>query len=218
MKSIFKNNLPILLLLLFELAVGVLLLIDGFKFTTIVFIIFGTVLMLGGLVLFIRYMKESKEAEKAAKEADSSDNKKSADASIITLITAIAAFVLGAVFAFGSGMLVGLEALLLVFYGAIMLVKGGFKFFDFFSLRKEGLKPSPVRIIGALFSIILAIVIFLKPFGALNVLFIVTGIALIFEAAIDIATIVFTVKAANELEVEAKEIEDDKPYDLKNFE
>ena len=52
--KIFKRLLPTILMLIFEIAIGVLLLIDGEKFTEVIFIIFGVFLLISGLATLIR--------------------------------------------------------------------------------------------------------------------------------------------------------------------
>ena len=50
-----KADLPIILFLLFELAVGIMLLIDPESFTKILVIVFGAILAIIGIIYIIRY-------------------------------------------------------------------------------------------------------------------------------------------------------------------
>ena len=55
----FKKLLPTILMLIFEVLIGVLLLIDGEKFTEVIFIIFGILLLVSGLISLISTMIRS---------------------------------------------------------------------------------------------------------------------------------------------------------------
>ena len=63
MKSTFKRHLPVILLILFEIAVGVLLLTNPEAFTTAVIIIFGAVCVVIGLIYFIKYLRARKRED-----------------------------------------------------------------------------------------------------------------------------------------------------------
>lgn len=223
-----KKSLPAILLILFEIAVGVMLLINPEQFTIAVFIIFGSVLILCALVMLIRYLKERKAAEKAFEDAQKKAKKENKAAviepvkvSILPLIAAIATFVIGAVFAFGAPALYTLTLLLVIFYGAIMIIKGIFKIADYISLRKEKAGVSALRLIVGILSAIVGIVMIIFSSGARDIMFIVAAVSLLVEAAMDIATLVLGARAARALEAQAKIkalTEDDDPYHLENFE
>ena len=207
----FKRILPAILMIIFEVAVGVLLLIDAQKFTTTVFIVFGCVLIICAIVLLVRYLVDRKKAAK--------DSTGQTSASVITLIDAIAAFVFGAVFAFGSSILYGLTGLMLVFYGAVMIVKGIFKISDYISLKKGGYGVSTLVLIIGILSIVLGVLIIFNPFGALDVVFTIAGIYLIIEAVFDIVALIMGMKISKAIEAEAVVIDDEPDvYNLKNFE
>ena len=63
--STIKNNIPIILMLLFEIAVGVLLLVNPETFTTIVVISFGVFLTVVGIIYLIRYFAARKRGEES---------------------------------------------------------------------------------------------------------------------------------------------------------
>lgn len=204
----FKKMLPALLMILFELAVGVLLLIDPERFTTAVFITFGIVLIVCAILMLIRYLRERKAAAE--------DTTGKSRASTLTLIASITTFLFGAVFAFGSSMLYGITGLLLVFYGAVMIVKGIFKIADYFTLKSEGFGASALRLVIGILSILVGGLIVFNPFGALDVVFTVAGVYLIVEAVLDIIALILSARLSKTVEVEVKDI-DDEPYDLDNF-
>lgn len=197
----FKRIMPAILMILFELAVGVLLLINPEKFTITVFIAFGCVLILSALIMLIRYLKERKSA------AD--DPAGATHASRLTLFCAIVTFVFGAVFAFGSSMLYGFTGLLLVFYGTVMVIKGLFKISDYFTLKREGYGVSALRAVIGVLSVILGGLIIFNPFGALEAVFMIAAIYLITEAVLDIVALILSVRLSKMVEADAKEISDE---------
>ena len=197
----FKKLLPTILMIIFELAVGILLLINGEQFTIIVLIAFGAILIVSSVILLIRYLKERKAAAK--------DPAGRSRASVITLIAAVIIFIFGAVFAFGSSLLYGLMQLVLIFYGAVMIVKGVFKIVDFISLRKEKYSVSVLHLVIGILSILLGGLIVFNPFGALYVVYTITGIYLIAEAVLDIVALILSAKKSKALKADAVDEDDE---------
>lgn len=225
MKKI-KKMLPAILMILFEIAVGLMLLIDPEKFTIANFIIFGAILIICAVILLVRYLKERKAADeyakvkdKAAKRNGGREKNEEVKVSVIPLIAAICTFVIGATFAFGAGALYNVAALLFVFYGAIMIVKGIFKIADFASLRKEGSGVSWLQLVIGILSIIMGIIVMINPGNARDFVFVLSGASLLVEAALDIVALVLSYRISKKLEAEAEviEVEDDDPYHLDNF-
>ena len=195
----FKKILPAILMILFELVVGILLFINPQGFTLAVFIIFGSVLMLSALILLLRYLKDSK---RAAAEPTGLFR-----ASKLTLFCAIVTFVFGAVFAFGSSMLYGFTGLLIIFYGAVMVIKGLFKVSDYFSLKKEGYGVTALQLIIGILSVLLGGLIIFNPFGALEAVFMIAAIYLIVEAVFDIVALILSVRMMKVIDTEVIDAE-----------
>ena len=242
-----KRMLPTILMIVIEIAVGIMLLIDYERFTKGALIVFGAVLILCSAVLLFRYLKERRAAEKAVDDAQkrAQKSKKESDkvaaesiepkkVSPVLLIAAIVTFLFGAPFAFGAAYLMELGKLLVVFYGAIMIVKGLFKISDYFSLRKSGAAVSVLRLVIGILSIALGLVLIIFNSEALQTVFVITAISLLVEAALDIVALFLGKKASKTVVIEAKvvkgekgkkskkgqEEEDDKyedRYDLDNF-
>lgn len=217
----FKKMLPAILLALFETVVGIMLLINPEQFTIAVFIIFGAVLMICALIMLLRYLKDKNAAEKAAAKAasekrrkdDKKGDQKGEQAEVrapglLPLISAITTFILGAVFAFGAGVLYDWTVLLLIFYGAIMVIKGVFKIADFISLRRLGSGVSVLRLIVGVLSIGVGLVMIIFNRSARDVMFTLTAISLLVEAALDLVTIFLGTRFSNTVEVKARVVSD----------
>ena len=232
----FKKMLPSILMILFEIVVGVLLLIDPEKFTITTFIIFGCVLVLCALAMLLRFLRERKAVknfekakDKVAESDGAKDQKKTdrkygeAKLSYIPLISAIVIAALGAVFIFGASALFHVTTLLLIFYGAIMLIKGLIKIVDFAAQRKKGLGVSALQLVSGIISITLGLLMMIFPGSSRSVAFTIGAISLLVEAALDIFALALSIRLAKRIEIkvqaEAKEKEDgeEKPYNLDTF-
>ncbi len=174
-----------ILIVLLEIAMGVMLIIDARQLTVFVFTLFGIALLIFSLVMTIQYLKARKNESE----------------SIFTLIVAITAFVVGAVLAFGAAMLVDLlSGLLAIFYGAIMIVNGVLKIGEFFTLKKQRVAASPFHIISGILSIILGVIAIIFNYLALETIGIIIGITLIVVAVFDIAALVNAYRLTKDLD------------------
>ena len=169
-----KNNFHALLLVLFELAVGILLFIDPEGFTNAVIMIFGGVLAVIGLFKLIRFIAEKR---------------KTGDASYLELILSVLCIILGCVCMFMTSYILNIFAFVAVVYGIILIVSGVFKAASYFDMRSAGLPVSFLSILSAIVSVLLGVVIVFNPFDAVNVLWMFAGISLIVEALLDIAAL-----------------------------
>ena len=177
--STIKNNIPIILMLLFEIAVGIFLLINPEMFTTIVVISFGIFLAVVGLIYLIRYFRARKREEE----------------STLTLIWAIVLLAFGIFAISAHGLIMSFFAFIAILYGIILLVSGFVKIMGYINSRKANLPVSAVSIISAIISVILGGVILVNPFGTTHVLFMFAGIAILVSAAFDIVTLIFIARA-----------------------
>ena len=174
MKTV-KKYLPSVLIILLQIAVGVMLIVNAEKLTVFIFRVFGIGLIVLALVMTIRYLKARKDD----------------DANVFMLIVAIVAFVLGMVLAIGATWIVDAEfALLAIFYGAIMIVNGILKIGEFISIRKQGASASAIRVFSGILSIALGILAIILCNEALTVIGLILGITLLVESVLDIAAMV----------------------------
>lgn len=173
-----KNNLPLLILIVLELAVGILLLINAELFTRVILIVFGVALMAVGVLYLIRSFSDADRGVM----------------SWIALAVSVVAFVVGVLCAFFSGSLINVFAVIAVIYGVILVISAIFKVKAYIDVSRMGLKPSPFTLLSAVIAFVLGAVIILNPFKTVEVLWIFTGIVLIVQALIDIAMLVFKIK------------------------
>ena len=212
-----KKMLPSILMILLEIAVGVMLLIDYKKLTRGALIVFGVVLMICAVLLLHRYFKARRAASKAVSDAQkrakmtNKESDKVAAESIepksvspIPLVAAIVTFLFGAPFAFGAAYLMEVGKLLVIFYGAIMVVKGTFKIADYFSVRKAGYGVSVLRLIIGILSAALGVVLIIFPDNAIDTIFTITAISLLVEAALDLIALIIGAKYGKNLAIEAE--------------
>lgn len=169
-----KAKFSTIFLSLFELIVGILLLISPVGFTTGIFMTAGIILMAVGLLSAIRYFRTN------AAEASSGQ----------MMFKALVCLIVGAFCLFRSGWIIATFPLLTMIYGVVILLTGLAKIqwtIDGIRLKK---KRWYIGAIGAAVSALCAVVIFLNPFSSTAVLWIFTGVSLIVEAVMDIALMI----------------------------
>lgn len=172
MKTI-KENMNGILACLFELAVGILLLISPVSFTSGIIMAFGVVLLILGLAGIIRYFRT--EPVKAAQGQ--------------ILVKGLVSLLAGGICAFKSEWFVATFPILTLLYGIAILVFGLGKIqwtVDMLRLKK---KNWYLAAISALISIVCSLVIIANPFRSTAILWMFTGISLIVEAVFDVVAL-----------------------------
>lgn len=170
----FKNLIPTIVMLIFEVVVGVLLLIDGEKFTQVVFVIFGVLMLIAGVVSLILSLL---------------GDRKGGSISTPQLVLSIVLIAIGAFFAAASGSVMQVMSAVTIVIGIIMAFNGMLKLAEFFTVRKAG----PVvwfACVGAIVTVILGMVIAFNPFAATGIMWQILGILIIVSAVFDIITLI----------------------------
>ena len=178
-----KIYAPLILLILFELVVGILLLINPEGFTQTVINVFGIVLLVIGAVYLIRFF---------------TDKKKEGKYNIATIVLSVISLAVGILCAFFAPTVMGFFTVIAVIYGVILIVSGIFKAKTFFDSRKAKLPVSFLSLVSAIVSIILGVLIVANPFTTTKVLWIFAGISLIVEAVLDAAALVIGIGSKKE--------------------
>ena len=162
-----RRNLPLLLLIVFELAVGILLFLKPVEFTQGIIITLGVLLLVIGAIDLFRFLR---------------DRKSLGVNDYLTLSLAILALLCGAFLAFGSKLVMGLFGVLAVLYGIFLIVSGLLKGKTYFEFRRAGFPVSVLLLVNAILSVLLGMLIVLHPFDSVDVLWRFTGVSLIVEA------------------------------------
>ncbi len=169
-----KNNLNVILLCLFEIVIGVLLLINPIGFTIGTIITTGIVLLIIGLISVIKYFRAE------AKEAATGQY----------LLKGLVELLFGAFCIFKSNWFVVTFPALTLIYGVVILVTGLGKVQITVDMIRAKNKKWFLAAISALLSVSCAVVILNNPFTSTAVLWMFTGITLIIEAVFDIITLI----------------------------
>ena len=177
MKS-FKFNIHVILLILFEVVVGILLLTNPEAFTRTVIILFGIILLTIGTIYLIRYLHE----------------KENGCNNPVTLFITVVTLIAGAIFALFSSAIINLIAAIAVIYGVILVLSGIFKLHNYFLAKKAEIPVSTVGLASGIIAIILGLVIAVYPKEAAFSVWQVAGIMLIVEAVIDFFSIIQVVR------------------------
>ncbi|MBO6232305.1 MAG: DUF308 domain-containing protein [Ruminiclostridium sp.] len=111
----FKFNIPIIILILCELAIGIFLLSAPEHFTEVLIIVFGIVALLIGIIYVIRFFRARKQGA----------------GDMPALIIGIVSLFVGFGFTVFTHTMVGFVAAIAVLYGIIMIITGVFKISEF---------------------------------------------------------------------------------------
>lgn len=168
-----KENLNAIIICCFELAIGILLLIEPVKFTSGIIIAAGVMLCVLGVIQCIKYFR--------------TDARKAAIGQFLT--KGLTALLIGVFFIFYSEWFLTTFPALTILYGVVILLSG---------LEKIQLCVDMLRFkktkwyfagISAIVSFLCALIILKSPFETTEVLWIFTGVSLILEGVFDMATL-----------------------------
>ena len=190
--SKFKRLLPTILMLVFEVAAGVLLLIDGEKFTQVVFIVFGVFLLLCGIITLILSLLAGRNG---------------GTMSMGQLIFAVVLLAIGAFFAAASGSVMSIMSTVTTLLGIIVAFNGMLKLVEYFSFSKYSGGVAGFAIVSGIITIILGILIAFNPFGATQAMWTILGVLILVSAGMNIISLIIFGAALrrmpNEVMVEA---------------
>lgn len=198
MKTI-KENMNGILVCLFELVVGILLLISPVTFTSGIIMAFGVVMLVAGLGCVIKYFR--------------TDPVEAAQGQI--LVRGLIVLLVGGFCAFKSDWFVATFPILTLLYGVAILLSGLAKIqwtVDMLRLKKKNWN---LAAISAATSIVFSLVIIGNPFSSTTILWMFTGISLIVEAVFDVVALCFEIKVMeNPAIIDAEEAEPDEEKEI----
>lgn len=169
-----KENLNGIAICLFELIVGVLLLINPIGFTSGIVMFAGVVMMIHGLIEIVKYFKTN------AKEAARGQS----------LVKGLIAILAGSFCTFKTEWFIVTFPVLTIIYGIVTLLTGIGKIQLTVDMLRQKNKKWFWAAINAVLSIVCAIVIMNSPFSSTAVLWIFTGVSLIIEGIFDIIILI----------------------------
>lgn len=189
------TNFGGILMCLFEVLVGILLLMNPVGFTSGIIIGAGLFFVVSGLVSIATYFRT--EPEEAAKRQ--------------TLVKGLVALLAGVFCAFKSEWFIVTFPVLTLIYGVVILITGLGKvqwMVDAIRLKKG---KWFLAAISALLSIVCGVVIITSPFSSTAVLWMFTGISLIIEAIFDVVVLFLSNKDKKNIQnnAEADEVFDE---------
>lgn len=185
-----------------ELIFGICILISSSGFANVLFVLFGVVLALSGVLYGIQFFTES--VEDARKKHH--------------LVTGLFFLLIGVFSVFKSGWLVGIFPLLTAFYGSITLLAGILKIEMTFLQVRMGEPRWYMTFASLLLTAIIALFLFINPFQG-NGIWILTGILLILAAVTDFLchlVLIGKIKVPEKIGFRFPKKENNKPSDMKN--
>ncbi len=165
-----KQNANSIIISLFEILVGILLLINPIGFTSGIIVTFGIILIFISIISIIKYFRMSPETAVKSR----------------LLLVGLITLMTGLFCTFKSHWFVATFPLLTILYGIAILITGLGKVqwaVDMLRLKK---KRWFLPAISAALSLICATVILMNPFTSTTILWIFTGVTLIIESVFDI--------------------------------
>ncbi len=165
-----KANLPTIILLLLEAAVGVLLLVNPIGFTSAIIRVIGCVMAVGGLVLGVNYFRTP------AKEAAASG----------MLFSGLISLLIGVLLFVKTNWLITTFTILLMIYAVMILILGLLKLQWTVDLIRMKRDKWGISGINALIAVIFSLLILLNPFKSTEILWKLAGAALLAQAFFDI--------------------------------
>ena len=184
MKSL-KENAYEIILCVFELFVGILLLINPMGFTKGIIVTFGIALCILGLVNAVKYFKTPPHQAATGQR----------------LFFAMIFFIMGMLFVLEYNKITTLIYVLTFIYGIVILVAGLSKIQWTVDLIRLKRKNFYFPAISAAISIICAMIILINPFTTTKILWIFIGVALILDAVVDAVSL----GASGKIKIDSKE-------------
>lgn len=169
----------------FEIIIGILLLINPVNFTAGIITVIGIVLCVLGIKSIVTYFRT--EAAEAARSNQ--------------LLIGLFLLLAGGFSAIKAHWIIASFPVLTVIYGVVILLTGLGKLQTTVDMLRLKRSRWYFAAISAALSLICAVVILMNPFNSTAVLWMFTGITLIVEAVLDIITVIFS-KPAPEQEDE----------------
>jgi len=173
---------------LFEIAIGILLLMNPEGFTKGIITAFGIALIIISVVCIIKYFKcdLTQAAEKQY------------------LLKGLLAIAAGGFCVIKSDWFIVTFPALTILYGIAVLVMGLSKLQLTVDLLRRKNQKWYLAVISAVISIICAVIILNNPFSTTKFLWMFTGISLIAESVLDIITLVICNKETNSIETQTE--------------
>lgn len=165
-----------LILLLFEAAVGVVLLINPIGFATVFVTVVGVLLAAVGLMFILQYFRsEPAEAQKGQ-----------------GLLKGCCALLVGLFCALNTQWFIDAFPLLTVIHGIVILFTGIIRLQWTVDMLRLKLKRWYIAAAGAVVSIVLALIIFINPFGVTTAIWTFIGISFLIDALADLTVLIFS--------------------------
>ncbi|MCD8391575.1 MAG: DUF308 domain-containing protein, partial [Firmicutes bacterium] len=170
-----NRNPSKLLMCISEIVIGVLLLINPVGFTEVIIRILGVIAVIAGIADIIRYFRV---------DIDTALQKGNLAVGIILCLA-------GVFCVFCSGWFISTFPIFTIFYGLLMLISGIYKIQWTVDMVRLKNKYWFIALIGALFTLVFAVIVLMNPFTTTVVLWRFTAITIIAEAIADILVMAF---------------------------
>lgn len=172
----FLLCIPLVLMIVFELIVGINLFQDPVSFTENMIVVFGVFMIVLAVLGIFRWMRARSRSKIVSK---------------LTLAGAVIDLLIGIICLTASESVIKIFPFMVMVYGIVMIIMGFYKIRNYIALRSVGIPRSFLALVGGVLTIVLGVIVFLHPFTTTEVIWQSTGIMLIASAVVDFITLIF---------------------------
>ena len=174
----FSRNFPLLLLVILEIALGIMLFVNPDSVTLAAILLFGILLAILGVFSIVRYIALRRQGYSVP----------------FTLVLGILNVVLGALLLIFPNVIMtfvkGFIGALFILYGIGMIVSGIYKIYLFYSMKHVDVPVTLFTAVAGIVSVLLGVLILVNLNTAQEIMWRIAGIALLVEAALDAVSFV----------------------------
>ena len=179
----FKRLLPTILMILFEIFAGVMLITNGEGFTKVIFIVFGSLTLVGGIITLLLGLF----------------GKATGGLQTMAIIAGLIMVAVGGFFAAASDSVLSVVSSFSLAVGIIMVIEGFFKIFEYVSFRRFS-PISGVAVLSGVITIIIGIIFAFNPFAATEAMWVILGVLVLVTALSDLIALIFIGSAMNKID------------------
>ena len=164
MNMTYSDKTPIIATIA-KIAAGILLLINADFFVSLIYRISGVCMLVAGVYYLIQYFTYNRSTG--------------------NLTRAIIWLVLGAIFAFGTSILMGIFPVLMAMFAILLLISGIAQIQVAVGMVSAHVPGAGLQLVSTVLTIVIALLVLFNPFDTVNVLWKITGVLLIINGLID---------------------------------
>lgn len=178
----FKRLLPTIFMIVIEAIVGIMLLVNGEQLTGFIFVFFGAILLIVGIISLIMALVRGK---------------KTGVIETAPLVFSVLMIAFGGFLTAASGAVNQVVSSIALIYGLVLIIGGVLKLADYLAFRGATGYKSGFVVFNSALSIIFGMIIAFNPFGTAVVIWTIMGIAVLVAAVFDLVTLIIYLRMSS---------------------